>query len=88
MTDNVLKVMERSVEKGMSIIFVDEIKFVFLPAAGITDATFIIYLEKIYHCIPRKVLQWSMRNREIPEWIITIVEAIYNDAKCWVRVDC
>ena len=56
MTDNVLKVMERSVEKRMSIIFVDEIKFVFLPAAGITDATFIIYLETIYHCIPRKVL--------------------------------
>ena len=44
-------------------------------------------LEKAFNRAPRKVIWWAMRVVKIPEWIITLVKAMYN-ARSRVRVDC
>ena len=46
-----------------------------------------IELEKAFDRVPRKVLWWAMRFVSIPEWIVVIVQVIYNRAKSKVRVN-
>ena len=108
LTDHVLKVLKRTVEKHIrEIISVDEMQFGFMPGVGTTDAIFImrqlqekylairrnlylafVDLEKAFDRVPRKVIWWAMRVVKIPEWIITLVKAMYDNARSRVRVDC
>ena len=45
-------------------------------------------LEKAFDRVPRKVIWWAMRVVKIPEWIITLVKVMYDNARSRVRVDC
>ena len=45
-------------------------------------------LEKAFDRVPRKVIWWAMRVVKIPEWIITLVKAMYVNARSRVKVDC
>ena len=108
LTDHVLKVLDRTVEKHIrEIISVDEMQFGFMPGVGTTDTIFImpqlqekylakrrnlylafVDLEKAFDRVPRKVIWWAMRVVKILEWIITLVKAMYGNARSRVRVDC
>ena len=43
-------------------------------------------LEKALDHVPRKVLWWAMRKVGVEEWIVRLVQAMYNNARSWVRV--
>ena len=43
-------------------------------------------LEKAYDMVPRRVLEWAMRKRGIPETMVRAVMSLYEDAKTRVRV--
>ena len=43
-------------------------------------------LEKAFHRVPRKVLEWAMRKRGIPEAMVRAVMSLYKGAKTRVRV--
>jgi len=43
-------------------------------------------LEKALDMVPRRVLEWAMRKRGIPEAMVRAVMSLYEDAKTRVRV--
>ena len=43
-------------------------------------------LEKAYDIVPRKVLEWTMRKKGIPEVLVRSVMSLYNGANTEVRV--
>ena len=43
-------------------------------------------LEKAFGSVPRKILEWAMRKRGIPEVIVSTVMSFYEGAKTRVRV--
>ena len=43
-------------------------------------------LEKAFDRVPRKVVEWALREREIPEVIVRAVMSLYEGAKTRVRV--
>ena len=45
-----------------------------------------IDLEKAFDRVPRKVLEWAMRKRGIPEAMVRTVMSLYEGAKTRVRV--
>ena len=45
-------------------------------------------LEKASDRLPRKVLEWAMRKKKIPEVLVRSVLRVYEGAKTRVRVDC
>ena len=45
-------------------------------------------LEKAFHKVLRKVLQWAMRKKGIPEVWVRSVMSLYKGAETRVRVDC
>ena len=44
-------------------------------------------LKKAFDRVPRKVLDWSLRNKEIPEVLVISVWSLYEGAKTTVRED-
>ena len=44
-------------------------------------------LEKAFDRVPRQVLWWAMRKLGVEEWIVRLVQALYDGAKCRVRVN-
>ena len=44
-------------------------------------------LEKTFDRVPRKVLEWALRKKGIPEVLDRSVMSLYEGAKTWVRVD-
>ena len=44
-------------------------------------------LEKAFNRVPRKVLEWTMRKKGIPEVLVRSVMSLYEGAKARVRVD-
>ena len=44
-------------------------------------------LEKAFDRAPRKVLEWAMRKKGIPEVLVRSVMSLYEGAKIRVRVD-
>ena len=44
-------------------------------------------LEKAFDRVPRKVLWWAMRKIGLEEWIVCLVQALYDGTKCRVRVN-
>ena len=47
----------------------------------------LIDLEKAFDRVPRKVVWWTMRVPGVPEWIVVIVQAMYNGTKRKVRAN-
>ena len=47
---------------------------------------FFVDLEKAFDRVPRKVLWWAMRKVGVEEWIVCLVQAMYNNARSRVRV--
>ena len=45
-------------------------------------------LEKAFDRLPRKVLEWAIRKKGIPEVLVGSVMSLYEGAKTGVRVDC
>ena len=43
-------------------------------------------LEKAFDRVPRKVMQWAMRKRGLPETIVRAVMSLYKGARTRVRV--
>ena len=43
-------------------------------------------LEKAFDRVPRKVLWWAMRSIGIDEWVVHLVQSMYNNARSKVRV--
>ena len=43
-------------------------------------------LEKAFYRVPRRVLEWAMRKRGIPEAMVRAVMSLYEGAKTRVRV--
>ena len=43
-------------------------------------------LEKAFDRVPRKVLWWAMRKVGVEEWIVRLVQAMYNNVRSRVRV--
>ena len=43
-------------------------------------------LEKAFDRVPRKVLEWAMRKKDIPEVMVRAVMNLYEGAKTRVRV--
>ena len=44
-------------------------------------------LEKAFDRVPRSVIWWAMRKLGIDEWIVNLVQAMYNNVKSQVRVN-
>ena len=44
-------------------------------------------LEKTFDRVPRKVLEWAMRKKGIPEVLVRLVMSLYEGTKTKVRVD-
>ena len=44
-------------------------------------------LEKAYYTVPRKVMEWAMRKKGIPEVMVRSVMIMYEGGKTRVRVD-
>ena len=44
-------------------------------------------IEKAFDRVPRKVLLWAMRKKELPEVLVRSVMSLYEGAKTRVRVD-
>ena len=44
-------------------------------------------LEKTYYRVPRKVLEWAMRKKAIPEVLVRSTMSFYVGARTRVRVD-
>ena len=43
-------------------------------------------LEKPFDGVPRKVVEWAMRKKGIPEALVRAVMSLYKDAKTKVKV--
>ena len=43
--------------------------------------------EKAFYRVPRKVLEWAMRSKEMPEVLVRSVRSLYEGAKTKVKVD-
>jgi hypothetical protein len=43
-------------------------------------------LEKAFDRVPRKVMEWAMRKRNVPEVLVKAVMSLYNGARTQVRV--
>ena len=46
-----------------------------------------IDLEKAFDRVPRKVLWWAMRTLGVEDWLIRVVQVMYQDVKSKVRVE-
>ena len=44
-------------------------------------------LEKAFDRIPRKVLWWALRKVGVPEWIVGVIQVMYQNARSQVRVN-
>ena len=47
---------------------------------------YFVDLEKVFDRVPRRVLEWAMRRRGIPEAMVRAVMSLYEGAKIRVRV--
>ena len=76
-------------------------QFGFMPGRGTTAAIFILrqfqekYIGKtrklyfafvVFDRVFRKVLWWALRKVDIPEWIVRVVQIMYQNARSHVRI--
>ena len=46
----------------------------------------VAYLEKTFDRVPRKVLEWALGKKELPDVLVRSVMSLYEGAKTRVRV--
>ena len=44
-------------------------------------------LEKAFNRVPRRVMQWTLRKKELPEILVKVVMSLYEGSKTKVKVD-
>ena len=74
---------------GMFIIRQPQEKFLSRKDLNDKNLTLIfafVDLEKAFDRVLRKVLWWTMRKVGVEEWIVHLVQAMYNNARSRVRV--
>ena len=92
-----MKVMERIVDSHIRhVVSIDESQFGFVPGRGTTDAIFVVrqllayfcgqaalygFLEKAFDRVPRKVIWWAMRKLGFEEWIVKLVQGMYENVR-------
>ena len=37
-------------------------------------------LEKAFDRVPQEVIWWALRHLDVDEWIVSVIEAMYEDA--------
>ena len=45
-----------------------------------------VNIEKAFHRVPRKMMEWVMRKKGLPEVIVRVVMSLYHRAKMKVHV--
>ena len=45
----------------------------------------LIDLEESFDRVPRKVLWWDLRTVDMPEWLVLVVQIIYQNTRSSVR---
>ena len=56
-------------------------------AKGRNFSVFFVVLVKAFYRVPRKVLEWAMRKKGMPEVLVRSVMSLYEGAKMRVRLD-
>ena len=44
-------------------------------------------LEKTFDRVPREVIWWALRVLQIDEWIVRVIQAMYEGARTAVKID-
>ena len=47
----------------------------------------LLLLKKAFDRVPRKVLWWALRKVGIPEWIVHVIQVMYQNARSQVKVN-
>ena len=76
-----------------AICIIRQLQEKFLSRKDLNDKNLTLFfafvdLEKAFDRVPRKVLWWAMRKVGVEEWIVHLVQAMYNNARSQVRVGC
>ena len=45
-----------------------------------------VNIEKAFDRVPRKVIWWAMRKLDVEEWIVKLVQGMYENVRSRVRV--
>ena len=74
-----------------AIFIIRQLQEKFLSRKDFNDKNLTLFfgfvdLEKAFDRVPRKVLWWTMRKVGVEEWIVRLVQAMYNNARSRVRV--
>ena len=74
-----------------AIVIIRQLQEKFLTRNDLNDKNLTLFfafvdLEKAFDRVPRKVLWWAMRKVGVEEWIVHLVQAMYNNARSRVRV--
>ena len=74
-----------------AIFIIRQLQEKFLSRKDLNDKNLTLFfvfvdLEKAFDRVPRKVLWWAMRKVGVEEWIMRLVQAMYNNARSRVRV--
>ena len=76
-----------------AIFIIRQLQEKFLSRKDLNDKNLTLFfafvdLQKAFDRVPRKVLWWAMRKVGVEEWIVRLVQAMYNNARSQVRVGC
>ena len=74
-----------------AIYIIRQLQEKFLSKKDLNDKNLTLFfafvdLEKAFDRVPRKVLWWAMRKVGVEEWIVRLVQAMYNNARSRVGV--
>ena len=74
-----------------ALFIIRQLQEKFLSRKDLNDKNLTLFfafvdLEKAFDRVPRKVLWWAMRKVGVEEWIVRLVQAMYNNARSRVRV--
>ena len=91
--EHALKTVEKVLERRLRrIVKMDEIQFGFMQEEYLDNLDkekklymCFVDLEKAFDRVPRKVLEWAMRKKGIPEVMVRAVMSLYEGAKARLR---
>ena len=93
--EHAMKIVKRVLERRIrTLVNLNEMQFGFMPGKGTVDAIFIVRkmymcfvdMEKAFDRVPRKVMEWAMRKKDLSEVMVWTVMSLYDGAKTRVRV--